>query len=73
MRLKSGTWIGGAYAEGSYAGGYPEPSDIYVSQAAVVDPETGEFERHPSGKPKLSAYGFLVRWSEIEFLDFAKR
>jgi Family of unknown function (DUF6338) len=73
LKLKSGTWVGGAYAEGSYAGGYPEPADIYVAEAVAVDPETGEFERNKAGNPAFKGYGFLVRWDEIELLDFARR
>jgi Family of unknown function (DUF6338) len=73
MRLKSGVWIGGAYSAGSYTGGYPEPADIFLSIAAEVDPDTGEFNRSPAGNPILKEYGHLVRWTEIEYLDFAPR
>lgn len=73
MKLKSGAWIGGAYAEESYAGGYPEPADMFVSEAVEIDPQTGEFVRDPRGQPVLKGYGFIVRWAEIEYLEFAAR
>jgi hypothetical protein len=73
MKLKSGAWIGGAYAEDSYAGGYPEPADIFVSKAVEIDAETGEFVRDAQGKAKFKEYGFVVRWAEIEYLEFAPR
>ncbi len=73
LRLKTGTWLGGAFAEGSYVAGYPEPADIYVSQAADIDTETGEFKRDAQGKPVLTENGFLVRWEEVEFLVFTTR
>jgi hypothetical protein len=73
MKLKSGVWIGGAYAEGSYAGGYPEPADMFVSQAVEIDPETGEFARDQHAQAVLKGYGFIVRWAEVEYLEFAPR
>lgn len=70
LRLKAGVWIGGAYAKGAYASGYPEPQDIYFS-AAFVDPTTGAFRLDPAGKPQLMPNIFLlVRWEEVEYLVF---
>lgn len=48
LRLKSGTWLGGAYAEledgrKSYAAGFPHEQDLLLVETAEVDPETGEF------------------------------
>jgi hypothetical protein len=40
LKLKSGEWIGGEFAKGSYAGGYPEPADLFLSREAYVDQET---------------------------------
>ena len=73
LKLKSGTWVGGAYAEGSYSGGYPEPADLFLAVTAEVDPESGEFARGADGQAVLNDYGLLVRWSEVEFLEFAAR
>lgn len=73
MKLKSGPFIGGAFAKGSYAGGYPEPADLWLKEAAEVDPDTGEFARDAHGQAKLKGYGLLVRWDELEYLEFAPR
>jgi hypothetical protein len=73
LKLKSGSWVGGAYADGSYSGGYPEPADLYLSVTAEVDSDTGEFARGPDGNAILKDYGLLVRWEEVEFLEFAAR
>lgn len=73
LKLKSETWIGGAYADGSHTSGYPEPADLYLSVAVEIDPETGEFVRDDDGKPVRKGYGLLIRWDEVEFLEFAAR
>jgi hypothetical protein len=75
LRLKSGTWIGGAYgvrADGvrSYVAGYPDEQDLFLAEAAHVDEETGEFVLDAEGAPALRGSGILVRWSEVEYLDF---
>jgi len=69
-RLKSGGWVGGAFADGSYAGGHPEPGDLFIVRAAEIDQESGEFERDTEGNAVLRASGLLVRWEDIEYLDF---
>lgn len=74
MRLKSGRWVGGRYADGSYAGGYPEPPDIFLSEECLVDQEEGEFVLDEGGTPKPMGgdphfWGLLVRWDEIEYLE----
>ncbi len=73
-KLKSGTWLGGAYAEAngrrSYTAGYPEPQDIYLAAAVAVDPDTGEFLVDKTGTPTLGEGGLLIRWEEIEYLEF---
>lgn len=72
-RLKSGTWIAGAFAEyggrQSYAAGYPEPQDIYLARSVQVDPETGEFQ-FEGDEPLMGEGGLLLRWEEIEYLEF---
>jgi hypothetical protein len=73
-RLKSGTWLGGAYAYANgrrpYAAGYPEPQDLYLAASVAVDPETGEFSRDGEGNLQLGEGGLLVRWEEVEYLEF---
>jgi hypothetical protein len=75
LRLKSGRWLAGAYAtEGkgwrSYASGYPEAQDLFLVEAAEVDPETGEFLFDEDDQPLLRGSGILIRWEEIEYLEF---
>lgn len=74
MRLKSGTWVGGKYTEGSYTGGYPEPADIFLRVECRVDQESGEFVMGKDGEPVMlggdrNRYGLLVRWDEVEYLE----
>jgi hypothetical protein len=75
LRLKSGSWIGGAFASTSdgrrsYAAGYPEDQDIYLADAVAVNPETGEFQRDCDGSVVVLGGGLLLRWDEIEYLQF---
>lgn len=73
-KLKSGPWLGGAFANAngrrSYAAGYPEKSDLYLAAAVDVDPETGEFLLDDDGGVVLRPGGLLVRWEEVEYLEF---
>ena len=74
LRMKSGVWLGGAYADAnghrSYAAGYPEPQDLYLAAAVELDPETGEFVVDSDGNVPLLEGGILVRWEEVEHLEF---
>lgn len=74
MRLKSGTWIGGLYAEVDgripYSSGYPEPQDLFLAATVDVDPETGDFPVDESGRIQHRPGGLLVRWEEVEYLEF---
>jgi len=73
-RLKSGTWLAGAYANAngrrSYAAGYPEPQDLYLAATVEVDAESGEFVVGEDGNPTLGSGGMLLRWDELEYLEF---
>ncbi len=51
MKLKSGVWIGGTYTANSYAGGYPEPADVYVSEAVEVDAEQASSPATEAARP----------------------
>jgi uncharacterized protein DUF6338 len=74
MRLKSGTWIAGAFAEidgrPPYSAGYPEPQDLYLPAAVDVDPETGELPYDENGHIVHRPGAVLVRWEEVEYLEF---
>ncbi|SFW11972.1 DUF6338 family protein [Amycolatopsis australiensis] len=79
IKLKSGTWIAGLWGHWntasnrrSYAGGYPEDGDLYLSTGFQIDPATGELLRDSGDRPQPvdGQRGLLVRWNEIEYLDF---
>jgi hypothetical protein len=74
LRMKSGTWVGGAYAfangRRSYTAGYPDPQDLYLAAAVRVDPDTGEFMIGDGGLVEVLPGGLLVRWEEVEYLEF---
>lgn len=75
LKLKSGSWVAGAYATAtdglkSYSAGYPEDQDLFLATTAEVDAETGEFVFAEDGKVQLLPGGVLVRWAEVEYLQF---
>jgi hypothetical protein len=77
LRLNSGTWLGGAYAERpdgwkSYAAGYPEEQDLFLVEAAEVDPHTGEFLFDEEDNPILRDSSLLIRWSEDNIWSSSK-
>jgi hypothetical protein len=69
LRLKSGVWSGGAFANGAFAAGYPDPSDIFFT-AAEIDADTGDFGRNPDGSVVLRDERLLVAWEDVEYLEF---
>ena len=76
LRLKEGTWLGGAYSQpegdelGSYAAGYPDPQDLYLWRLAEVDPESGAFQFDETGQIRMTSGGILIRWDEVQYLEF---
>lgn len=74
LRLKSGAWIGAALGakdgRRSYFAGYPEEQDLYLVQTAEVDPDSGEFLYDGEDRLRLRDSGVLVRWDEVEYLEF---
>lgn len=70
FRTKDGLLLGGYYGKGSYVSGYPEPQDIYLDNIAEIDSTTGKFELDEGGNPKLLGSGLLLRWDEVEYLEF---
>ena len=75
-RLKSGIWIAGMYAEadghGPFASGYPEQQDLYLPAFLAIDPDTGQIFVNDRNDPLVLDAGVLVRWEEIEFLEFTR-
>lgn len=74
LRLKSGAWIGAAFGgkdgRRSYFAGYPEKQDLYLVQTAEVDPDTGEFLYDEDEQLRVRDSGVLLRWDEVEYLEF---
>lgn len=76
MKLKSGPWLAGLYGSiddvDSYASGYPEAGDLYLRLGLQINPDTGELVRDSNQRPVPveGNRGLLVRWEEIEYLDY---
>lgn len=70
-QLQDGSWIGGFFAETSYAAGYPEePEDIYIEQVYEMRSD-GTFvgPADPEDSPYV-AHGALLRWDQVKFIEF---
>ena len=72
IRLKSGRWIGGGFAPGSYASGYPEAPDLYLVATAEMDPESGDFLVNEAGGLVRREGTLFVNGTEIEYFEFMK-
>lgn len=70
MRMKeSGHWMGGLFAEESYAAGYPEkPQDLFLEEAYLVQSD-GSFAADPAGGFVELGSGVLVNWEDVEHLE----
>jgi Family of unknown function (DUF6338) len=79
--MKSGTFLAGLYSGPpngltSYASAYPDTQELFLYTQVLCDPETGEFwnaEKLPleeGQNPVLTHTGLLVRWDEIEYLEW---
>lgn len=69
LRTKTGLYMGGYYGEGSYVG-YPDTQDIYLTRAIEIDPYSGEIREGTEGRPLSLRSGLLIRWDEVEYLEF---
>jgi hypothetical protein len=74
VKLKSGAWVAGLYGANamgvaSYAGGFPEDGDIYLTRQLVVDPDSGALSRHDDETPILVERGLWIRCSEMDYMD----
>jgi hypothetical protein len=61
LRLCDETWKGGPWS-GSYASGYPEERDLYLSNLAEMN-AAGLIVLDGSGRPQLIGAGLLIEWS----------
>lgn len=75
-KLKSGSWIAGIYAATDghrpYASGYPEPQDLYLPRTVHINHKTGRMITDEEGNAVVLDMGVLLRWEEIEFLEFIR-
>ena len=80
-KLKSGTWVAGFYGRltendpRSYAAGFPasgSDQDLFVTHQLRVDAATGEWVRDSDGRATLGEGALLLRWDEIELLEFTE-
>jgi Family of unknown function (DUF6338) len=72
MKLKDdGPWLGGFFGSESYAAGYPEePQDLYLERTFAMDQNDGSFISDDDGRPDELGTSLLIRWSEVQFLEF---
>jgi hypothetical protein len=70
VRLKDGTWIGGAFGEASYAAGFPDtPQDLLLEESYRLK-DDGSFERDERGDFVELGSRLLVGWEEMSFIEF---
>lgn len=76
LKLKDDKWIIGTFARSangrlrSYAAGYPDAQDLYLSETYACDPETGALLTDSEGNVIPRRLGVLVRWEEVQYLEF---
>ncbi|WP_419944569.1 DUF6338 family protein [Candidatus Poriferisodalis sp.] len=72
-RLRSGRWVGGSYEEtgqiDSFASADDTMVDVYISKAVEYDQDSGA-PLLRDGEPAWTGGGLLLRWDEIESLEF---
>ena len=76
-KLKSGVWVAGAYAResngiSSYASGYPEDHELYLSPLVVTNPNTGAFVYDDDQSVCLDVGGLWLQAGDIEMINFIK-
>lgn len=69
LHLMNGEILAGEW-NGSYAGGYPEPGDLYIADQVEVDAQGKLLTEPGSPFPISTGKSLLVRWEEIRYLDF---
>ena len=72
-RLRSGRCVGGSYEDvgriNSFASADDALIDVYISKAVEYDQDTG-VPLLRNGEPAWTGGGLLLRWNEIESLEF---
>jgi Family of unknown function (DUF6338) len=71
LRLNDGTWKAGVWLD-SYASGYGEEGDLYIAHEVAVNDEGEIVTDAETRLPELLGRGLLIRWSEVQYLDFTE-
>jgi hypothetical protein len=66
IRLADDTWVGGRFADESYAGGFPHEGDLLLEEAWEVDQNSGAFLGDTGLGISLYVPAGQIRWMEIE-------
>lgn len=70
LRLKrTGEWKAGLWYAPSYASAYGEDQDLYIAEQIAVD-EVGSVQSDDDGRPNCLGTGLLIRWSEVDYVEF---
>jgi len=72
IRLKSGRWIGGAFAPGSYASAIPKPPISTLSLSPRWNQESGNFLLNEAGGLVRREGTLFVNGTEIAYFEFVK-
>ncbi|WP_101953240.1 DUF6338 family protein [Mycobacterium intracellulare] len=70
LKLKdSQEWKAGIWYRPAYASAYGEDQELYIAEQIAVSPE-GVVSSDDHGNPVYLGVGLLIRWSEIEYVEF---
>jgi Family of unknown function (DUF6338) len=70
LKLKdSDEWKAGIWYRPAYASAYGEDQDLYVAEQIAVNAD-GSVAYSDNGDPVYLGVGLLIRWSEVEYIEF---
>lgn len=64
VRLDSGAWLAGRFADASYAGGFPYDPDLYLEEGWEIDAVTGDLGEAGTGSP-IYIPTTAIKWIEV--------
>lgn len=64
IQVAGGEWLAGRFAEESYAGGFPNATDLYLEQAWEIDQSTGILGENGLGFP-IYIPADTIRWIDV--------
>ncbi len=72
LKLKdSAEWKAGIWYRPAYASAYGEDQELYIAEQIAVSAE-GAVSYDDNGDPIYLGVGLLIRWSEIEYIEFVE-